>query len=217
MLNLKLKPGLLTKMRTVITGVMCIALVAISPATVHAHQPFFEDQDATAKNPWRINDPSISLALYGTLQSADDIDYFTMKVKRGQRIPVQVTIPQIKGQAAGFAPTLVVIGPGLGLITFTIDGSTVITQGLLLPPPVKAGTFYEPFSRDNYWTWQDVVITTPQAGDYRIMVWHAKGCVGRYTLAIGSSEIRGGDPDFRAKKLAFWKPVPTKASRFCDL
>ncbi len=93
MLNLKLKPGLLTKMRTMVAGVMCVALVAISPAAVHAHQPFFEDQDATAKNPWRINDPSISLALYGTLQSADDIDYFTMKVKRGQRIPVQVTIP----------------------------------------------------------------------------------------------------------------------------
>ncbi len=203
--------------KTATTSVVCLALIVLSPAMAYAHQPFFEDTDATASNPWRINDPSISLALYGTLQSAADIDYFAMSLKRGQRVPIQMTVPQINGQAAGFAPSLALIGPGLGQITITLGSSTIVTYGLLLVAPANAGKFYESFSGDYYWTWQATTLSAPQTGDYRIWVWHAKGCVGRYTLAVGSREVRGGDPDFRTKKIVFWTPVSAKSVATCDL
>ncbi len=198
------------------TSLCCLVLLVSGPATAYAHQPFFEVYDATARNPWRIHDPSISLALYGTLQSADDIDYFVMPLKSGQRVPIQMTVPQIKGQAAGFAPSVAVIGPGLLSISLTIGSSTIMTQGFVLLPPAKASTFYEPFSGDDYWTWQETTFVAPQAGTYRIWVWHATGCVGRYTLAVGAREVRGGDPDFRTKKRIFWTPVSAKSAATCD-
>jgi transketolase len=44
---------------------LLLAGTLVSPAV--AHQPFFEEKDIEAGNPWEIEDPSISTALYATL------------------------------------------------------------------------------------------------------------------------------------------------------
>ena len=51
--------------------------------------------------------PSISVAFYGTLAPAHDIDYFNFDAQAGQQVLLSLTIPQIEGQQ-DFAPLLLV-------------------------------------------------------------------------------------------------------------
>ena len=44
--------------------------------TAYAHQPFFEEPDTTQTKPLSIKDPTISTALYATIDSLTDIDYY---------------------------------------------------------------------------------------------------------------------------------------------
>ena len=74
-------------------------------------------------------------------------------------------------------------------------------------PPAKAGTFYEPFGGEYYWTRQDTPFKAPQDGKFVVVVWDAAGCMGRYTLSVGSKEIRGGDPNTLSKKKAYWSAI----------
>ena len=64
-----------------------------------------------AAAPWRIDDPTISTVVYATLNSQRDVDYYTFDGKKGQRILMEITIPQIEGQD-DFAPTLALMGAG---------------------------------------------------------------------------------------------------------
>jgi hypothetical protein len=193
----------------------------VGPHTAFAHQPFFEDVDSTPTRPFRINDPSISLALYATLDGGTDVDYFSFNARRNQRIPISIVIPQIEGQDA-FAPMLAVVGAGLPAVTATLPITLAATAfgknekvgALVAAAPAKAGTFYEPFSDDSYWTRQDFTFVAPQDGRFVILVWDAQGCAGRYTLSVGGKEVRGGDPDYRVKKTAYWTPV-TGTSTTC--
>jgi hypothetical protein len=110
--------------------------------------------------------------------NAEDMDYFVFSAKQGQRVPVSVVIPQMKGQA-GFAPMLAVVGLGLPLITGTLPAAIPISKthgATVFVPPAKAGTFYEPFGGEHYWTRQDAVFKAPQAGNFMVLVWDAKGC-----------------------------------------
>ena len=54
---------------------LLLAGTLVSPAV--AHQPYFEEEDIEAGSPWEIEDPSISTALYATLDSPGDVDYFS--------------------------------------------------------------------------------------------------------------------------------------------
>lgn len=58
-----------------------------------AHQPFFEEEDIEADNPWVIADPTVSTAVYATLESPTDVDYFSFEGGAGQSILLQITIP----------------------------------------------------------------------------------------------------------------------------
>jgi hypothetical protein len=210
------------RVRFVATTALLLSVVMFGPHTAFAHQPFFEDADSTPTRPFRINDPAISLALYATLDSGTDVDYFSFNARRNQRIPLSIVIPQIEGQDA-FASMMAVVGAGLPTITATLPITMAITAfaknekvgALVVAAPAKAGTFYEPFSGDYYWTRQDFMFTPPQDGRYMIVVWDAQGCVGRYTLSVGGKEVRGGDPNYRAKKQAYWTPI-TNAQAPCQ-
>lgn len=173
-----------------------------------AHQPFFEDDDWTSTAPYVIKDPTVSTALYATLEKQDDVDYVTFTGQRGQRVLIGLTIPQIEGQD-DFAPTLALLGPGLPAaqlpagVAATADGAVI-----LAPVAGPARPFFEPFSRTSYWERQEQVFTLPADGTYTVTVWHPDGEVGRYTLVIGNREIPGGDVAFPFKLRAFWTPAP---------
>lgn len=185
---------------------LVIALFALSAATA-AHQPFFEDKEFAAEYPGHIQDPTISTAMYATLGTPNNVDYYSFNGSKGQSILLSVTIPQIIGQE-NFTPTMALMGPGLpeGYLPSKIMKPQDFGI-LILPSPANATAFFEPFSRTSYWTRQEQYVILPANGSYLVAVWDDNGQVGRYVFVIGDSEIPGGDPAFALKMRNYWTPV----------
>lgn len=187
-------------------------LLGIAAVPAQAHQPYFEEDEIEAGNPWQIKDPNVSTALYATLGSHEDVDYFSFEGKAGEVVLLELTIPQIEGQE-DFAPTLALMGPGLP--DAELPGEVVIPEGagalVIEPPAGPAPTFYEPFSRTSYWERQEQRVTLPASGHYVVAVWHPEGEIGRYTFVIGEQERLGGDLLFPFKMSSYWTPVEAPA------
>jgi hypothetical protein len=198
------------KLLSLVLGLL-LAGTLVSPAL--AHQPYFEDKDIEAGKPWEIEDPSISTALYATLESRNDVDYFTFEGLAREVIPLEITIPQIKGQE-DFAPMMALMRPGLP--SADLPDWVTVPEGagvLLIEPPQRpAATFYEPFSRTSYWERQEQRVTLPAGGQYTVAVWHPGGEAGRYVFVIGEKEVLGGDLAFPLKMRSYWTPVEAPAT-----
>lgn len=188
--------------------ILSLILASVAVALAVAHRPYFEEEDIGPDAPWQVDDPTISTAIYATLESANDVDYFTFEEQVGQVILLALTIPQIEGQAE-FAPTMALMGSGLpeaelpGHVVRADDaGALEIT-----PPPGPAATFFEPFSRTSYWDRQEERVTLPADGGYVVAVWDPEGQLGRYVFVVGDKERLGGDPAFLLKMRDYWTPV----------
>jgi PGF-CTERM protein len=172
-----------------------------------AHQPFFEDVELSANNPMYIEDPTISTAVYATLGTANDVDYYTFNGTEGETVFLSITIPQITGQE-NFTPIMALMGPGLPYADLP---DQVVKPGdygaIILAPPANATSFFEPFSRTSYWTRQEQNVTLPENSSYSVAVWDDRGEVGRYVFVIGNKEVLGGDLAFPLKMKDYWKPV----------
>ena len=190
---------------------LIVALLAVARAS--AHRPYFEEEDIVATKPWQIDDPTISTVVYATLQSASDVDYFTFAGRQGDRILLEITIPQIEGQE-NFAPTIALLGPGLPAASLSarVERPASASGALVLDPADgPASTFFEPFSRTSYWERQSQRVTLPANGRYTVAVWHPAGETGRYGFVIGDRELPGGDPAFRRKLRDYWTPFQPTA------
>ena len=196
-------------MRAVTVIALAVVLLTLSVAPVWAHQPFFEEKDITADAPWQVKDPTVSTAVYATLESSADVDYYTFEGRKGQSILLEITIPQIAGQEL-FAPEMALLGPGLAADRLPARVAVPPSAGSLLIPALTgpAAVFNEPFSRTSYWERQSQRVTLPADGRYVVAVWHGAGEVGRYVFVIGDKERPGGDPAFVAKMRDYWTPVP---------
>lgn len=187
---------------------LAVVLLALAAAPALAHRPYFEEEDITAARPWQIKDPTISTVVYATLESAGDVDYYTFDGRQGERILLEMTIPQIEGQA-DFAPTIALLGPGLGqaALPARVERPVNATGALVMAPaPGEASTFFEPFSRTSYWERQSQRALLPSDGRYTVAVWHPAGATGRYGFVIGDKERPGGDVAFMSKLRDFWTP-----------
>jgi hypothetical protein len=198
---------MMTKMkRCFIPLLLAIWLIGFL-APVLAHQPFFEDKEFTSDNPGHIKDPTISTAMYATLETPTNVDYYTFNGSIGQSILLSITIPQISGQE-NFTPTMALMGPGLP--PGDLPERVIKPQdfgSLILPSPANATPFFEPFSRTSYGTRQEQYVKLPANGSYLVAVWDDNGKAGRYVFVIGDREIPGGDPAFPLKMKNYWTPV----------
>ena len=171
------------------------------------HQPFFEDKEFTFDNPGHIRDPNVSTAMYATLETPTNVDYYDFNGSKGESIFLSITIPQIVGQE-NFAPTMALIGPGLHDVDLPKNVKKSQYSGaLILQSPANATPFFEPFSRTSYWTRQEQNVTLPANGRYLVAVWDDKGQIGRYVFVIGYKEVLGGDLAFPLKIRNYWKPL----------
>ena len=198
------------KLSSLLLGLLLVGTL-VSPAV--AHQPHFEEKDIEAGNPWEIEDPSISTALYATLDSRGDVDYFTFEGLTREVILLRITIPQIEGQE-DFAPTMALMGPGLP--DADLLDEIIVPEGagalVIEPPTGPAPIFYEPFSRTSYWERQEQRVILPAGGRYVVAVWHPNGEVGRYVFVIGEKEVLGGDLAFPLKMRSYWTPIEAPAA-----
>lgn len=190
-----------------LTLTFLLLFATVLPAS--AHRPYFEDKDIVAAAPWQVDNPTISTVVYATLDSQRDVDYYAFEGTKGQRILLEITIPQIVGQD-DFAPTLALMGPGLsaGKLPSQVERPVKAGAQILAPPTGPADSFYEPFSRTSYWQRQSQRVTLPANGRYVVAVWHPQGELGRYGFVIGDKERPGGELIGLGKKLkAYWTPV----------
>ncbi len=186
--------------------IFVIALLVL-PVPALAHQPFFEDNEFTSDKPAQIRDATISTAMYATLGSPNNVDYYIFNGSMGQSILLSITIPQITGQE-NFAPTMALMGPGLPAADLPGKVARPKDSGvLILPSPANATAFFEPFSRTSYWTRQEQYVSLPGNGSYSVAIWDDNGQVGRYVFVIGDREIPGGDLAFPLKMRNYWTPV----------
>lgn len=181
----------------VVLLVIVSAVFAQQIPSAQAHQPYCESADLSLESPFRVKDPTISTAFYGTLFPEEDVDYFVFRGAAGQDILLGITIPQIDGYEA-FAPTFALFGPGLERGESPALPDRVIAPPnagvVLFPSSDDAPTsFFEPFSRTSYWERQEALVTLPEDGQYTIALWHDEGQVGRYVMVIGEREVIGGD------------------------
>jgi hypothetical protein len=182
---------------------LSIALIFLS-APALSHQPYFEEKDITKESAWHIEDATISTAVYSTLETPDDVDYFTFAAASSQDILLSLTIPQIEGQE-NFAPTMVLMGPGFP--EGPLPSKVVSPEGvgiLILPAPDNATEFFEPFSRTSYWTRQEEWVVIPENGTFTVAVYDQDNKIGRYVFVIGDREVLGGDPAFPLKIKGYW-------------
>jgi hypothetical protein len=200
---------MMKRARTLMMLLMAAMLLLLTPRPAEAHQPYFEDDDWTPASAYRVKDPTVSTALYATLDRRDDVDYVRFTGRAGQSILIGLTIPQIEGQE-NFTPTFALIGPGLPATRLPTRIETPPDTGarILRAAPGEPISFFEPFSRTRYWERQEDRFVLPADGEYWVAVWNDAGQVGRYTLVVGDREIPGGDIGFPFKLRAFWTPVP---------
>jgi hypothetical protein len=192
-------------MRSPVTFVILNLLILVMGAA--AHQPFFEGVDITADDPWLLEDPTISTAIYAALDAPDDVDYYSFNATRGQTVLLSMLIPQIEGQE-DFAPRMALMGRGLAPARpperiFKPDGAGT----MMLEPPENATVFFEPFTRTSYWTRQKELVKIPADGRYLVAVWDDSGSTGRYVFVIGDREVPGGDLAFPLKIRGYWRPL----------
>jgi hypothetical protein len=199
--------------RLILSAALAVLGLGVAAAPALAHRPYFEDKDIVAGKPWTIANPTISTVVYATLQTPGDVDYYAFDGKAGQRILLEITIPQISGQEE-FAPTLALMGPGLPATKLPSAVARPAKSGALVIPPTTgpAETFFEPFSRTSYWERQSQRVTLPEDGRYVVAVWHPTRLLGRYGFVIGDREIPGGDLAFSRKLRSYWTPVPAPAA-----
>ena len=187
---------------------VALVMMLVFAGRADAHQPYFEEEDLTTEMPFRVADPTVSTALYGTLATADDVDYVTFHGEAGQEIRFAMVIPAIDGQA-GFNPTMIVMGPDLPALELPagVDVAAGVGGVILRDEQADPPAFFEPFSHRRYWDRQATTVSLPTAGEYVVAVLHEAGATGRYTFVIGNREVPGGDPLFVPKLRAFWTPV----------
>jgi hypothetical protein len=184
---------------------LIMLIVLVAPGA--AHQPFFEDKEFTADNPMLIKDPTISTAVYATLETPNNVDYYKFNGSKNDSVFLSITIPQLAGQE-NFTPTMALIGPELPNIDLPKQVIKPQNSGaFILRPPKNATTFFEPFSRTSYWTRQEQNVTLPANSSYEVTVWDDKGQIGRYVFVIGYKEVLGGDLAFPLKMKNYWKPL----------
>lgn len=200
---------MMKRARTFMILLVAAMLLLLTPRHAEAHQPYFEDDDWTPATAYRVADPTVSTALYATLDRRNDVDYVRFSGRAGQSILIGLTIPQIEGQET-FTPTFALIGPGLPAARLPARIDTPLDTGarILRAAPGEPTSFFEPFSRTRYWERQEDRFVLPVDGEYWVAVWNEAGQVGRYTLVVGDREIPGGDIGFPFKLRAFWTPVP---------
>jgi hypothetical protein len=197
-----------------LVATLCAGLLGVALfTTASAHQPHFEDNDFTATAPGVVEDPTVSTAIYATLDNSKDVDYVTFQGKRGQVVLIGLTIPVIPGQE-NFTPAYALIGPGLPAAALPkIILAAPKTGAVIERATTGAATkFHEPFSQTDYWERQQKRFTLPDDGQYTIAVWDENGDPGRYTLVVGDREVFGGDMAFPTKLKTYWTPVPLSST-----
>lgn len=184
--------------------VVTIYLLASNTTPVVQHQVFFEkDYGNDDNNTWKIANPSISTAIYASLEESNDIDYYTLEGQRNQSIIIRIEIPEIAGEK-DFAPAIdfqATVGPSEYPANPKIELINISKMTNETP-------FFSQLTGTRFLT-RKFQIILPANGRYTAKVYDPNGQPGHYVFLIGDKKTWGGDPEFDQKMRSFLKPEGT--------
>ena len=188
----------LARRAAIVLGLVVAIIVITSPA--RAHDPVFLTGDqATPETGPYLPDGTISFAVYGRLDEAGDTRGFQVELAAGDRLVVEVLVPDLAPEnalATGDLPVATVTAP---------DGTSFDLA------PERREPFFEPFTQTSYLRLGGESATA-QAGVYDVVV--TGSSPARFTVAIGTIE-RFGTPvervTDRSGSVAEWYAAPPAA------
>lgn len=173
-----------------------ILILLFSPIAL-AHRPLYTSGPASREKPIRVEDHQISWAAYNILSREKEVDYYSFRVKGGEKIYAEMLIPKIE-KLKDFYPLIVLIGPELDsnnqnpeiikLIDLKADEDFIVKE---YDQSKKDEVFFEPFTQTRYWIRQKLNIEAPVDGQYFLAVLDPGGQTGKYVLSIGKKEKWG--------------------------
>jgi hypothetical protein len=185
------------------------ALAVLGVSAAWAHAPVVELEDTTESEPIKVTWPlDTSVAIYGHLEHPRDIDVVSFvlskkETRNARALYLHSLVPACKTYE-DLLPVIAVTGPEQKALPAAPEKPAVPFQlkpeaGISLITNEKQGiTWYEPYSRKNYYWQKSTTLELTRPGQYRIYVWSPQGVVGDYVLAIGSSERWGAREIARA-------------------
>ena len=169
-------------------GVLLVSFTVVP--LVLAHAPLGSGDNESLETATVIPDPTKSWAIYNSLSSDGDPQYYTFNLSEGQTIDVSL-YKSLRSQDAGFTPRLVLIGPN-------VSASGEIPSKITVPPNATAtlvplaveAPMFEPFSPGTLNNLGGVKIENAAQGQYWLVVYEQSDQPqgGNYGLAIGERE-----------------------------
>ena len=153
------------------------SVVFLLPAVyAHAHQPnFVMNEEMSAENPYRIEQPGVSKAYYGRLKGRPD--YYKLILSSRIDFYINILVPDLPAEKE--KRYSVDILDEAGNAVFTLNGGA--------GPPWRF--YHEEFGNDDYYMGPEATVPLA-AGKYTVRVYSAAND-GKYTLATGKAEWFG--------------------------
>jgi hypothetical protein len=173
-----------------------VGFIALGSKPASAHQPVILDEnDNSPERGPELVDGTVSFAVYGSITKPGQLRGLSFNLKAGDRIVVDLLIPNLEPELSGPLPSITVLDP---------DGNPS-------DPPVEMGeTFNESFSGTSYRYLAKMRSPATKTGKYGVVVGSA--ATGRFVIGIGDREVRGEVKQDDAKgSLAGWYATPVPA------
>src|SRR5690606_17231985 len=159
-----------------------VLLCSVS-TTSHAHVPVIAEPEI------RIDAPTSSHAVYGTITDPDDLYVVRMRFDQAFALPFEILVPR-RRSLSEHRPAFAVIGPGLPAPT--------AEQAAILPKAVPdgAGVFldlnedpervviFESFTSRAFWSCTPIALALP-AGEFEVWIFSPTGGTGDFVLGFG--------------------------------
>lgn len=189
------------------TALMMLSGLVVFSSQASAHVPIYDSGGPTMDSALQIPNPSISYATYAEFEAKpNQIQFYSISVTENQKQYIELDVPSV-GSSKGFAPILLLIGPGLSapdqntsdMLNF-FGVNLTAGQGALsweYKGPLTEEEF-EPFTQVVLLKRQSLNVTLPESGTYYICVtqqpFHPKPnenyifVVTKYILVTGTLE-----------------------------
>lgn len=155
--------------------------IILAPSAKAESFIFKDTVQNTPEKAWVVRRPDVAFRYFGRLESKDTADYFSITLKKDQRIELGLETPTADGE---FRPHLIFFGPGLskpkedpvipigepnGAIVIKVDTET-------------RESFFDRLTLTNYYQGPTLTFVAPKDATYGLAVRSAKAETGRYIL-----------------------------------
>ncbi len=182
-----MEPRYTPSMRRWLPVLMAVSIVL--PLQTHAAELHIKaSAQDTTETAQIIQGPQRLQRFFGSLQRKDDVDYFTMTLKKGDPIHLAMDIP---AKDENFYPTIILFGPGLP----TPDQDPVIPigdgNGMIVTSDEtdQRPTHFDLYALTTFAQGPTIDTVAPKDATYGIAVRSPNGNKGRYILTTGTTNI----------------------------